>query len=228
MLFCKYKRKIWKARLQIVILKNKISVTTPMKRCNNCGWFNLDSAEYCEKCEDDSFEYVASEVDTNVVKDDTCVEANPVDVSESVKASSMMATVAFGSAVPVKQPSHKAMSATVMDTSSLILEDEEVHCPKCRYPIVGLVDYCPNCGATVKSSSVASVSPVATVTRSEACNDMSSSMLKATVRDVPEELITDERGVYRLVPMDSLGEAPYEMHIGDVVVIGGRRFKFQK
>ena len=29
-----------------------------MKRCNNCGWFNLDSVTHCEKCDEESFEIV--------------------------------------------------------------------------------------------------------------------------------------------------------------------------
>ena len=34
--------------------------------------------------------------------------------------------------------------------------------------------------------------------------------------------------VFRLVPVDGVGEAPIEMHLDEVVVISGIRYKFQK
>ncbi len=205
-----------------------------MKRCNNCGWFNYDSAERCEKCDDESFEPVVSEVSTaeNVL----CENPEPVEQTEPVKKSPIMATVAFGANEPVSPPVRKSMAATVMDAGAVLRDEAEVHCPKCRYPIIGYVDYCPNCGATVKSGN--SGQSIPKITQIEVCEEPAphsglkatvvSSDLKATVRDVPVDLIENDEDVYRLVPVDALGEVSYEMHIGDIVSIGGRRYRFQK
>ena len=199
-----------------------------MKRCNNCGWFNCDSAERCEKCDDESFEPVVSEVNL--------AETDQGENSKPVTKSPIMATVAFGSGEPASQPVRRSMAATVMDAGAVLLDEVEVHCPKCRYPIIGSVDYCPNCGATVKS--VNSAQRVPKVTRVETYEEVPkspginanvmSSDLKATVRDVPKTMIEEDKDVYRLVPVDVLGEAVYEMHLGDIVSIGGRRYRFQK
>ena len=220
-----------------------------MKRCNNCGWFNLDSAERCEKCDEESFKPVIPEVNEEDPQPQEIVqpisEPEPTPVQEPVslpvqepevepaRKSPVMATVAFGSAEPVSQLPRKALAATVMDASAVLREEMEVHCPKCRYPIIGYVEYCPNCGATVRAGSDNSAQQVSKATKIESCEDVpasspSSSALKATVRDIPEALIAEEKDVYKLVPVDALGEAAYEMQIGDILVIGGRRYKFQK
>ena len=214
-----------------------------MKRCNNCGWFNLDSAERCEKCDEESFKPVIPEVNEEDPQPQEIVqpisEPEPMPVQEPVslpvqepevepaRKSPVMATVAFGSAEPVSQPPRKALAATVMDASAVLREEMEVHCPKCRYPIIGYVEYCPNCGATVRSGSENPAPRVPKTTKIESCDDAPAA-LKATVRDIPEALIAEEKDVYKLVPVDALGEAAYEMQIGDILVIGGRRYKFQK
>ena len=68
---------------------------------------------------------------------------------------------------------------------------------------------------------------VSNVTKIESF-ESSSSSLKATVRDIPENMVAEDDDLFRLVPVDALGEATYEMRVGDILVIGGRRYKFQK
>lgn len=227
-------KKTWNFLRVVVTLHAIIFFPIPMKRCNNCGWFNYDSAERCEKCDDESFEPIVPEA--NVAETSQREYIKPVEHSEPVTKSPIMATVAFGSVEPASQPVRKSMAATVMDANAVLRDEVEVHCPKCRYPIIGAVDYCPNCGATVKS--VNSGHQIPKVTRIETCEEASkpsgynanaiSSDLKATVRDVPVAMIQEEEDIYRLVPVDVLGEAVYEMHLGDIVSIGGRRYRFQK
>ena len=208
-------------------------LSIPMKRCNNCGWFNLDSAVQCEKCEEESFEPVvedrvpASESVAQEVVSVIDVESEPVESVSGTK-NPMLETVAFGGPVIAEsKPSRKFLAATVMDATAVLDQEKETQCPKCRYPIIGYVEYCPNCGATVKSGT-----PAPQVTKMETCTDDLPSGLKATVRDIPESMIGDDTQgsdeTYRLVPVDALGEAVITLQPGCVVVIGGRRYRFQK
>lgn len=197
-----------------------------MKRCNNCGWFNLDSAVQCEKCEEESFE--------PVVEDCVSAAEQVVEMEEPVelvteKKNPMQETVAFGgSSVSEPKPSRKFLAATVMDATAVLQQETESQCPKCRYPIIGYVEYCPNCGATVKNGAASAPQ----VTKMETCVDEPVSGLKATVRDIPENLIIGGSqkscDTYRLVPVGGIGEAVIELQLGCVVVIGGRCYKFQK
>ena len=131
-----------------------------MKRCNNCGWFNLDTAVRCEMCDDEGLEPVAVQPSVN---------AEPEPVKESVaqqetivaeKKKSMMATVAFGAEQPSALP-RKAMTATIMDVNA-VMGDETVagQCPKCHYPVTAEVEFCPNCGATVQKPGAQKPAPV--------------------------------------------------------------------
>lgn len=159
-----------------------------MKRCNNCGWFNLDSATQCEKCEEESFDVIeespaeesapeveepkAEPVVEAAIVEEPVVEApvveEPVEpVAEEVAEESvveepqrnpMLATVIAsgkGVATPKEEPKAKkrrVLAATVMDArAELEKESVEESCPKCCYPISGDMEYCPNCGATIRS-----------------------------------------------------------------------------
>ena len=196
-----------------------------MKRCNNCGWFNLDSAVQCEKCEEESFEPVVEE---QVSAAEPVVEiVEPVELV-SEKRSPMLETVAFGGvSMSESKTPRKFLAATVMDATVVLQQETESQCPKCRYPIIGYVEYCPNCGATVKSG----MASAPQVTKMETCVDEPASGLKATVRDIPENLIGEEPQkpceAYRLVPVDGIGEAVIMLRPDSVVVIGGRRYRFQ-
>lgn len=236
-----------------------------MKRCNNCGWFNLDSATRCEKCDEESFE--AAEVYSEIteaeleaapaLKEGTkAVEPALVMAAESAPASvkPMMATVALGAGKPMMQQ-RKNLAATIMDASALMSDDTPSQCPKCNYPISGYVEYCPNCGATIKHSQVKSTIPVnlvvneseekpvkenlaSTVMLNEPMSSetyksavtVKETSLKATVRDMPAGMMKDEdlSDVFWLVPVGGLGEAPIELRIGEIVTIAGRRYTFQK
>lgn len=208
-------------------------LSIPMKRCNNCGWFNLDSAVQCEKCEEESFEPVvedrvpASESVAQEVVSVIDVESEPVESVSDTK-NPMLETVAFGGPVIAEsKPSRKFLAATVMDATAVLDQEKETQCPKCRYPIIGYVEYCPNCGATIKGGP-----STPQVTKIETCVDEPASSLKATVRDIPENLIVDvareTADTYRLIPVDALGEAVIVLQPDCVVVIGGRRYRFQK
>lgn len=155
-----------------------------MKRCNNCGWFNLDSATQCEKCEEESFDIIeespAEESAPVVEEPEPVVEEPAVEVAapeepvaavveepkEESRPKPMMATIAVG-AKGVSLPNmgskaeKKNLAATVMDArAALQLDSEEESCPKCCYPISGDMEYCPNCGATIRTKKVADPQPV--------------------------------------------------------------------
>ena len=214
-----------------------------------------------------------------------CEEVKEPEPAPEVKPKNNFAnaTVAFGSAaapkveVVSKPQNPKAMKATVMDASSVLesmasSEPEKPavaeapavpeapvatsSCHKCRYPISGNVEYCPNCGATIRnnnpratvrtqplqgdisatvSEQSAGFDPMKTVAlgaeapaKPQAPAASSSSNLKATVRDVPEELIVDNKECYKLVPVDAIGDPIIELTLDTEVVIAGRRYKFQK
>ena len=263
-----------------------------MKRCNNCGWFNLDTATRCEMCDDESLEPVVIEQQSvpepvaetvpefvsepvsetkpepvELVAEpvvEAVPEPEPVPVAEEKVRKPMMETVAFGAPAAVA-PSHKNYAATMMDVREFVEEGPAPSgCPKCNYPVSGGVDFCPNCGATVRKPAPAEPNPtkkeipaepkqvgMATVRIGDSPapapeekkgflktvrigGDVTPSIkktgsLKATVRDIPEELVVEEdKDIFRLVPVDDMGEAPVEMHLDDVVIISGRRYKFQK
>lgn len=157
-----------------------------MKRCNNCGWFNLDSATQCEKCEEESFDIIEespAEESAPVVEEpkaEPVVEEPAVEVAapeepvaavveepkEESRPNTMMATIAVGAkGVSLPDMGSKAekknLAATVMDArAALQLDSEEESCPKCCYPISGDMEYCPNCGATIRTKKVADPQPV--------------------------------------------------------------------
>lgn len=149
-----------------------------MKRCNNCGWFNLDSATQCEKCEEESFDIIEESPAEEsapvveepkaepVVEEPTVEVAAPEEPKEESHSKPMMATIAVG-AKGVSLPNmeskakKKNLAATVMDArAELQLDSEESSCPKCCYPISGDMEYCPNCGATIRTKKVADSQPI--------------------------------------------------------------------
>lgn len=266
-----------------------------MKRCNNCGWFNADSALECEKCGEESFELVESpvvveethieetisaaipetvveplveKVETVVALDvpvenvepetiddmsakpvknnkfakatvaiDACIpkcapKSEPKQGEEpvlSVKNKFAKATVAIGSDMPAVAPKEVTLPKADEVVPEVAHLSEPVKCPKCCYPITGYAEYCPNCGATVKS-----VNPVE---KSEPLHDCKHTKedvehhLNATVLETFNDDGCDDRednGVYRLIPVDVLSEAVIELRLGEIVVIRGERFKFDK
>lgn len=246
-----------------------------MKRCNNCGWFNVDSAISCDKCGEESFELEEVIVEEDSISTTNGVESQVVDVPKPVEEGVTprnkfaMATVAISSDAPVvpdrvveqkSEPSEDvkpmakfAKSTIAIDSevpsvrsaiSSLFAKKQEnsvaeasvnqpqpsgpISCPKCCYPITGYVEYCPNCGATIKKAPMCDV-PCEATTNADVANTVfeASPNLKDTIG---ESLLDDAEKdvVYRLIPMDILSEAVIELRLGDVVVIRGERFKFDK
>lgn len=124
-----------------------------MIRCNNCGWFNLDSAKRCEMCDEEltglpieNLNFTGEENDSE--KDDHhAADAVP----NPVESSPMMETVRLQEEVKVEVPS-PSMTQTVLDASAILASEEPVECPKCRYPVFGYAETCPNCGASLKSA----------------------------------------------------------------------------
>lgn len=186
-----------------------------MKRCNNCGWYNQDSVISCVKCQDCSFEPVLEAAIESV---DSASE--PVQtISKSISD-----TVTFVDATMQNATSmRKKYAATVLDTGAVQMDTKENVCHKCRYPIVGNVDYCPNCGATIKNNSKKEISTLQKEDKS-----VSVLSLKATVRDIPESLIEKDENVYTLISLDAPDKVSFKMRPGDVISIGGQRYKFQK
>lgn len=258
-----------------------------MKRCNNCGWFNLDSATHCEKCDDESFESVAESpqelegavpsekgVDEPQVKTSEVVEVKSMEGASvqseniaskeeeksstegQVKRNMINATIAFGGDTPnpmaknePKQSNHRGLAATVMDVSAVSEASVLSNCPKCRYPLSGYMEYCPNCGVTVRNtkatvqsilcesvektipSAESNVDPKTTVpieNEGAAAVLPQSSNLKATIRDMSESYLVNDSNSYKLVPEDGVDGIVIKLVLGETVVVAGRKYKFQK
>jgi len=124
-----------------------------MIRCNNCGWFNPDTATHCEMC-DEELAGLPIEKPVEIGDDNERVPTSePLEDTHALEnsqspSSPMMETVRMKNSGPQKQNS--SFSATVLDSSSVFNTEESVQCPKCRYPVYGFVDTCPNCGASLK------------------------------------------------------------------------------
>jgi hypothetical protein len=84
----------------------------------------------------------------------------------------LLETVRFAPAASEEKPVKKNFSATVMDATASLEGEEPVHCPKCRYPVFGFSETCPNCGASLKNVLKATVLPTPPAT---------------TIKDVAEE-----------------------------------------
>lgn len=125
-----------------------------MIRCNNCGWFNPDSASHCEKCDESLAGLPVETPSENTAEEES--EPIPVPVKNEEKPVSKMLqeTVRMKGAEP-EQHQVRDLTATVMDTSAILKADEPVQCPKCRYPVYGYADTCPNCGSSLRRPNAA-------------------------------------------------------------------------
>jgi len=201
-----------------------------MIRCNNCGWYNPDTATHCEMCDESlagipkvEMPVVSQEEEGELsskeekpgVKEEVSsdvIAEEPVSRHEKPsKSSPLSATIRFASiereadrksestyASPEKTKPDYA--ATVMDASALLKSAEPVHCPKCRYPVLGGEDTCPNCGASLK-------------TVSTGASSASESSRESVLPDrpvQPEEKSGKPRFFGR--PVDTLKEAPENEH----------------
>lgn len=149
-------------------------------------------------------------------------------VEESKPKNNFKATVAIGSNEPV-QPAITVKEAVDMQQQMAA----SVKCPKCCYPITGYVEYCPNCGATIKNAPKPVAAEVAVnggsrkVDRNLAktVRDFSS-CLKDTVAERVDDGPASE--TYRLVNIDAKNVPAIEVRLGEVFVVNGVRYKLEK
>jgi RNA polymerase subunit RPABC4/transcription elongation factor Spt4 len=234
------------------------------KRCDNCGWFNPSSAEFCEKCESDltgiaptvqSLSVPAEgqpiSVDQNDYPQEKTVESKTTK-EKNEEPNVLTETVRMGSSKEKVIVQERNLSYTVLDASHLAEQmDEPEFCPKCRYPLARNIEYCPNCGVTLRRSSKEHVSePVAPVTKDNASENLKSTvmdwreeqkntseqqparLLKQTVRDIPSKLkdtVEDlKEPSFCLIPIDRRQSPPIPLVPGEIVIIGGERYRFKK
>ena len=252
-----------------------------MKRCNNCGWFNPDTATHCEMCDEELTGLPVENPQEQAVSAPEEVKApEEPEMSAPPKAGNpLLETVRLAPAASEEKAVKKNFSATVMDATASLEGDEPIQCPKCRYPIFGFTETCPNCGASLKNALKATVlpgAPAATVkdmTAEEAAPQAPAAepapafkgtvresaapvapqpaspfkgtvresaspaeprpvrrAPKATVREIPAELLSDNQAgeVWRLIPVESPDPEILILKPGEIVTIGNRRYKFQK
>lgn len=139
-----------------------------MKRCENCGWYNDDHRDKCEKC--------GSPLGEPLNADGQTVHSEPAPG-------------------PAPQPKASKYSATIRDTSKVVesmAEETSLSCPKCGYPLAGMPDYCPNCGARLRRSTLKETQTfdAAPPKESAAPKDApaqrpAAPAFQATIRDIP-------------------------------------------
>ena len=235
-----------------------------MIRCNNCGWFNPDTAKHCEMCDEEltglpienPVEQAAPQASVEEAPAPVHVPAEapvkaPVEEAKPVApapANPMMETVRLNAS---EAPKKNAFSATVMDVGAVRTVGEPVHCPKCRYPVYGFAETCPNCGSSLKKimqgtmmeptsttlkdavpekgpeAAPAQPSPIKGTVREMPVSGTPRRSPKATVREIPAALKEDVE-CWRLIPVESPDPEVIVMKPGEIISIGNRRYKFQK
>jgi hypothetical protein len=141
----------------------------------------------------------------------------------------LLETVRFSPAASEEKPVKKNFSATVMDATASLEGEEPVHCPKCRYPVFGFSETCPNCGASLKNVLKATVLPtppattIKDVTEEEAPKAPAAApapAFKGTVRETPapafkgtvrESAAPSESRPVRRAPKATVREIPAEL-----------------
>lgn len=235
-----------------------------MIRCNNCGWFNPDTAKHCEMC-DEQLTGLPIENPVEQAVPQAPVEEAPVPVQVPVEApvkapveeaepvapapaNPMLETVRLNAP---EVPKKNAFSATVMDIGAVRPVGEPVHCPKCRYPVYGFAETCPNCGSSLKKVMQGTMVESTSKTVKDAVPEKEPEMApaqsslfkgtvreaplsetprrspKATVREIPAAL-KEEVEYWRLIPVESPDPEVILMKPGEIISIGNRRYKFQK
>ena len=122
-----------------------------MIRCNNCGWFNLNTATSCEKCGEALDLTLVEEPKEELHEPSDTPAPSPASPLAETEPKLMNKTVRLGEDEVAPQPK-KGYGATVLDAGAVIKEMEEdvSYCPKCRYPLVSHPEFCPNCGTTLR------------------------------------------------------------------------------
>ncbi len=154
----------------------------------------------------------------------------PLPAAEEPKPkNNFKATVAIGSNEPV-QPAVTVKEAV---DAQQMMAAASVKCPKCCYPITGYVEYCPNCGATIKNAPKPMAAEVAVsgdsrkVDRNLAktVRDFSSCLKDTVAERVDDESVSE---TYRLVNIDAKNVPAIEVRLGEVFVVNGVRYKLEK
>ena len=177
-----------------------------MKRCDNCGWYNPDTLDKCEKCgetlpeisEQENSEPSSESLEPGFTPAHPLSETEPKPTPDQRR----------------RRSSNAGFAATMMRAGEMFDTDNKEKvvpgtCPKCHYPLVGNPVTCPNCGATLgrntrQDASHAEASP------KPAPNGMMSTIRegspmaakaivgaapasfgKATIRDIPKSLRDD-------------------------------------
>lgn len=151
-----------------------------MKRCDNCGWGNPDSLDRCEKCGNPLGEAITEEETIEQAQaEEPAPEAAPAPASAPARVSKY--------------------SATMRDTRNLadtLNEAASSVCPKCGYPIAGIADFCPNCGAKVKAAAPQPTVAINGAARPAAPARPEASPYQATVRDAGAAAATKQGAAF--------------------------------
>ena len=153
-------------------------------RCDNCGWSNPDGLTKCQKCNQDL--------------------VPPVPVSPA----------------SVQTAASNAINQTIIDPSrsgAVLQPSSTVSCSRCGYPLSSAASFCPNCGTEVKQTSTPHSQTVRVLPEefldSTPTPDPVEVNLKATVREIPVELMENTRfsQTVRVLPEEMLvDEEPAE------------------
>lgn len=198
-----------------IIANNK---TIDMKRCDNCGWYNPDTAQKCEKCGEKLPEFTEPE------RQESPAEPAAPDFTPAHPLAQTEPRPVPGER---RRPRSQGNYAATMLNAGVAFDAPEAAsaapgvCPKCHYPIAGNPETCPNCGASLRrntrqDASHASSQPVqpepapqpvqprqnqmmSTIrdgspqaARAKAAPAPAAAYGKATIRDVPRYLRQEE------------------------------------
>lgn len=203
-----------------------------MKRCNNCGWFNPDTATHCEMCDEEltGLPVENPQEQAAPAPEEAKAPAEPEESAPPKAGNPLLETVRFAPAASEEKAVKKNFSATVMDATASLEGEEPVHCPKCRYPVFGFSETCPNCGASLKNVLKATVLPtppantIKDVAEEEAAPQAPAAApapaFKGTVRETPapafkgtvrESAAPSEPRPVRRAPKATVREIPAEL-----------------
>jgi rRNA maturation protein Nop10 len=185
-----------------------------MVRCDNCGWYNLDSSDKCEKCGEPLKRTEAPASFKKTVRFTPPHQENP-DIQQ-------VSDTALAECPKCKYP----------------LSGDPAFCPNCgttlRHSAPPPVPANSTAPETKKSDLKATVvigsgtpGPVSAVA------DSLRKTGKETIRDLPKNLLQGqprepERTLYRLVPLHGNDHPEVQFEEGDVVTIANLRFRFVK
>ena len=155
-------------------------------RCDNCGWSNPDHLTKCQKCNQD--------------------------------------LVAPVSAAPAPVAASNAINQTIIEPSrqgAAQQSSSAASCLRCGYPLSAESQFCPNCGTQAQQAAPAPAAHAKTVMvlpeefLEPAQDTHKVETLKATVREIPAELMNNARfsQTVRVLPEEMLVDAEPEIPV---------------